>query len=168
MAEGHNSLALVDLSYDWDYSGAEAEFQKAIELIPNYATAHHWFAHYLAVVGRDTDAIREIQRARELDPFSVAINSFAVLTLYYSHQYDRALGTAKEMVEIEPAFAPEANGLQGDILSAKGMYGEAVTHSNKSLALSGQAESAAKLQHAYVSMPIACSSSLPRTSPHVP
>ena len=86
LAEAHNSLAIVDLSYDWDYPAAEMEFQKAIALNPNYATAHHWFAHYLAVVGRDTDAMKEIQRARELDPFSVSINSFLVLTLYYARQ----------------------------------------------------------------------------------
>jgi serine/threonine protein kinase/tetratricopeptide (TPR) repeat protein len=151
LAEGHNSLALVALSYDWDYSGAEAEFQKAIELNPNYATAHHWFAHYLAIVGRDTDAVREIRRARDLDPYSLPINSFAVLTLYYGHQYDRALASAKEMVKIGPAFGPAAEELEGNILAASGKYGEAVTHWNKSLVLAGQAQDAATLQHAYAS-----------------
>jgi serine/threonine protein kinase/tetratricopeptide (TPR) repeat protein len=149
LAEAHNSLALVHLSYDWDYSAAEAEFRQAVALNPNYAPAHHWFAHYLAVVGRDTDAMREIRRARELDPFSVAINSFLVLTFYYAHQYDRALQAAKEMADIDPAFGEVAEGLQGDVLAAKGMYGEAVTHWNKSLVLSGQAQDAAELQHAY-------------------
>jgi len=149
LAEAHNSLALVHLSYDWDYSAAEAEFQKAVALNPNYATAHHWFAHYLAVVDRDTDAMREIRRARELDPFSVSINSFLVLTFYYAHQYDRALQAVKEMADIDPAFGEAVEGLQGDVLAAKGMYGEAVAHWNKSLVLSGQAQDAAELQHAY-------------------
>ena len=149
LAEAHNSLALVRLSYDWDYSAAEAEFQNAIALNPNYATAHHWFAHYLAVVGRDTDAMREIRRARELDPFSVSINSFLVLTFYYAHQYDRALEAAKDMADIDPSFREASEGLQGDVLAAKGMYGEAVTHWNKSLMFSGQAQDAATLQHAY-------------------
>ena len=149
VAEGHNSLALVDLSYDWDYPSAEAEFQKAIALNPNYATAHHWFAHYLAVMGRYADAMREIRRARELDPFSISINSFLVLTFYYAHQYDQALSATKEMVEIEPAFAAGAAQLQGNVLAAKGMYGEAVAHWNKSLVLSGQAGDAAKLEQAY-------------------
>jgi eukaryotic-like serine/threonine-protein kinase len=149
VAEGHNSLALVDLSYDWDYPSAEAEFQKAIALNSNYATAHHWFAHYLAVMGRHADAMREIRRARELDPFSISINSFLVLTFYYAHQYDQALSATKEMVEIEPAFAAGAEQLQGNVLAAKGMYGEAVAHWNKSLVLSGQAGDAAKLEQAY-------------------
>jgi eukaryotic-like serine/threonine-protein kinase len=149
LAEAHNSLALVHLSFDWDYSAAAAEFQNAIALNPNYATAHHWFAHYLAVVGRDTDAMREIQKARELDPFSVSINSFLVLTFYFAHQNDRALQAAKQMAEIDPAFRGEAEGLQGEILAAEGVYEEAVTHWNKALVLSGQTQDAATLQHAY-------------------
>jgi serine/threonine protein kinase/tetratricopeptide (TPR) repeat protein len=149
LAEAHNSLALVHLSYEWDYSAADAEFQKALALNPSYATAHHWFAHYLAVVGRDTDAMREIRRARELDPFSVSINSFLVLTFYYDHQYDRALQAVKEMADIDPGFGEAVEGLHGDVLAANGRYGEAVAHWNKSLVLSGQAQDAAELQHAY-------------------
>ncbi len=149
LAEAHNSLALVRLSFDWDYPAAESEFQKAIALNPNYATAHHWFAHYLAVVGRDTDAMREIRQAHELDPFSVSINSFLVLTLYYARQYDRALLAAKDMAGIDPAFREGAEALQGDILAAEGSYGDAVAHWNQSLLLSEQARDAAALQHAY-------------------
>ena len=149
LAEAHNSLALVRLSYDWDYPAAETEFRKTIALNPNYATAHHWFAHYLAVVRRDTDAMTEIRQARELDPFSVSINSFLVLTLYYARQYDRALLAAKDMAGIDPAFGEGAEALQGDILAAEGMYGDAVAHWNQSLLLSGQTQDAAALQHAY-------------------
>jgi eukaryotic-like serine/threonine-protein kinase len=149
LAEGHNSLALIDLSYDWDYPAAETEFQKAIALNPNYATAHHWFAHYLAVMRKDADAMREIRRARELDPFSISINSFFVLTFYYARQYDHALEAAKEMGEVEPAFGSGAEALQGDVFAAKGKYVEAVAHWNKSLVLSGQDQDAAKLQSAY-------------------
>jgi eukaryotic-like serine/threonine-protein kinase len=149
VAEGHNSLALVNLSYDWDYPSAEAGFQKAIALNPNYATAHHWFAHYLAVMHRNADAMKEIRRARELDPFSISINSFLVLTFYYDHQYDQALEGAKKMAEAEPAFAAGAEDLQGNALAAKGIYGEAVAHWTKSMVLSGKAEEAAKLQQAY-------------------
>lgn len=114
LAEGHNSLALIDLTYEWDYPAAEAEFQKAIALNPNYATAHHWFAHYLSIMRRDADAMREIRRARELDPFSISINSFSVLTFYYARQYDHALDAAKEMLEVEPGFSAGAESLQGD------------------------------------------------------
>jgi serine/threonine protein kinase/Tfp pilus assembly protein PilF len=149
LAEGHNSLALVDLSYDWDYPSAEEEFRKAIALNSNYATAHHWYAHYLAVMRRDADATREIRRARELDPFSISINSFFVLTFYYARQYDQALEAAKEMIQIEPAFGTGAEELQGNVLAAKGVYKDAVTHWSKALVLSGQAEDAARLEQAY-------------------
>jgi tetratricopeptide (TPR) repeat protein len=149
LAEGHNSLALIDTSFDWNYPAAEVEFNKAILLNPNYAPAHHWFAHYLAVIGRDADALKEIERARLLDPFSISINSFLVLTLYYDRQYDRALDTAMQMSATDSTFAMAAERLEGDIYAAKGQYADAVVHWNKSLVLSGEAAQAINLQQAY-------------------
>jgi predicted negative regulator of RcsB-dependent stress response len=72
-----------------------------------------------------------------------------VLTFYYAHQYDRALQAVKEMADIDPAFGEAVEGLQGDVLAAKGRYGEAVAHWNKSLVLSGQTQDAAELRRAY-------------------
>ena len=63
LAEPHTSLAFASMNYDWDWSAAEREFQKAIELNPNYANAHHWYADYLSAVGRHQEAITESKRA---------------------------------------------------------------------------------------------------------
>jgi TolB-like protein/DNA-binding winged helix-turn-helix (wHTH) protein len=91
LAEAHTSLAVVKFSGDWDWQGAEHEFKQAIGLNPNYATAHHWYAHYLLAMGRLDEAVNELERARDLDPFSIPINSFLGITLYSARRYDDAL-----------------------------------------------------------------------------
>jgi Flp pilus assembly protein TadD len=74
LAEARTSLAFIKWVYDWDFSGADAEFSRAIELNPNYATAHHWRAYYLVSNGRSDEAIAAIKRAQELEgPLSVGI-----------------------------------------------------------------------------------------------
>jgi len=73
LAEAHTSLALITENYDWDWQTAEKEFRRAIELDPNYATAHHWYAEHLTWLGRFPEALRESERARQLDPLSLII-----------------------------------------------------------------------------------------------
>ena len=75
LAEPHTSLAWVKFRFDWDWPGAESEFKRAIELNPRYPTAHHWYAYYLAGVGRLDEARAAIQKAQELDPLSLIINA---------------------------------------------------------------------------------------------
>ncbi|MCA1637580.1 MAG: protein kinase [Acidobacteria bacterium] len=75
LAEAHNALADILYEYDWKFAEAEREFKRAIELNPNYATARHWYAEYLLVLGRNEEAIAEVKRAQELDPLSLIINS---------------------------------------------------------------------------------------------
>jgi tetratricopeptide (TPR) repeat protein len=106
LAEAHASLALIKFSYDWDYPAAEREFKRAIELDPNYATAHHWYAHYLSAASRFDEAAAEIQVARQLDPYSVSINTWSGLMYYYQGQYERAEAQLNSIVELDPAFAP--------------------------------------------------------------
>ena len=74
LGEAHTSLAYSLVNYDWDWRGAEKEYQRAIQLNPNYATAHQWYAECLSMLGRHTEAIAEIKRAQELDPLSLIIN----------------------------------------------------------------------------------------------
>jgi TolB-like protein/DNA-binding winged helix-turn-helix (wHTH) protein len=71
LAEAHASLGALKWEYDWDPSGAEKEFRRAIELNPSYATAHQWYAEELAIIGRGDEALAEIQRAKQLDPVSL-------------------------------------------------------------------------------------------------
>jgi TolB-like protein/DNA-binding winged helix-turn-helix (wHTH) protein/Tfp pilus assembly protein PilF len=104
LAEAHTSLALIIENYDWDWPGAEKEFRRAIQLDPNYATAHHWYAEYLSFQGRFDEAFAEIERARQLDPLSLIIAADNGSILYYSRQYDRAIQQLQAVLDMDPAF----------------------------------------------------------------
>ena len=89
LAEAHTSLAFVTLYYDRDWANAEREFRRAIELNPNYANGHHWYAEFLSLVGRHAEAIAESERARELDPLSNIINTWVGSRYFFARQYDQ-------------------------------------------------------------------------------
>ncbi len=92
LAEAHTSLAALNASYDWNWSGAEQEFRRAIELNPSYATAHHWYAEDLLIrIGRQQEALAEIERARQLDPLSLQINAVQGRILGLTNQNDKAI-----------------------------------------------------------------------------
>jgi tetratricopeptide (TPR) repeat protein len=75
LAEAHTSLALVLSAYDFDFEQSLKEFERAIELNPNYATAHHWYGKLLGAIGRFDEGIAELNRAQQLDPLSLVINT---------------------------------------------------------------------------------------------
>jgi serine/threonine protein kinase/tetratricopeptide (TPR) repeat protein len=135
-AEPHTSLAWVKFRFDWDWPGAESEFKRAIELNPRYPTAHHWYAYYLAGVGRLDEARAAIQKAQELDPLSLIINATVAQVLYYSHEYDRAIEQLRKTLEIDPNFA-HAHRLLGESYREKAMVGEAIAEMQKAVTLSG-------------------------------
>jgi DNA-binding winged helix-turn-helix (wHTH) protein len=87
LAEPHASLGFVKLYFDWDWPGADAEFQRAIALDPNYAATHEWYSIFLLAAGQPSDAFREIQLARHRDPLSLPINSDLGFHYYYTGQY---------------------------------------------------------------------------------
>ena len=91
LAAAHTSLAFVRFNYDWDWSGAERGFQRAIELDPDYPNAHHWYADYLSAIGRHEQAIAESERARRLDPLSPIINAWLGWRHHFARQYDAAV-----------------------------------------------------------------------------
>jgi TolB-like protein/DNA-binding winged helix-turn-helix (wHTH) protein len=91
LAEAHTSLALIAENYDYDWGTAEKEFRRAIQLNPDYPTAHQWYAECLAWQGRFDEAFAESERARRLDPMSLVIASDDSKILYYSRQYERAI-----------------------------------------------------------------------------
>jgi TolB-like protein/DNA-binding winged helix-turn-helix (wHTH) protein len=91
LAEAHTSLALIAENYDYDWQTAEKEFRRAIQLNPDYPTAHQWYAESLAWQGRFDEAVAEIERARRLDPMSLIIARDYSKILYYSRQYERAI-----------------------------------------------------------------------------
>ena len=104
LAEPHISLAYFKEAYEWDWAGAETEFKLAIELNPNYATAHHWYAEYLVVTGRAQQAIRQMKRALELDQFSLVINEAAGWIYYLAHRYDEAIEQYLRTLELDENF----------------------------------------------------------------
>jgi TolB-like protein/DNA-binding winged helix-turn-helix (wHTH) protein/Flp pilus assembly protein TadD len=104
-AEPHASLAFIRVHYDFDWPGAEREFKRALELNPNYATAHQWYAgSYLSLVERRSDAIAEAKRALELDPLSLIINAALGRCYYYAHLYDDAIEQYHRTLEIDRHF----------------------------------------------------------------
>ncbi|MGA7992153.1 MAG: protein kinase [Thermoanaerobaculia bacterium] len=125
LAEPHASLAYVKFYFDWDWPGAEREFQRAIELNPNYATAHDWYAYLLTATGRLPEARAQIQRARELDPLSVPIESDMGFLLHYSYEQDRAAEELRKALEMNPEYPP-AHFFLGRVYQAKGLYEQAI------------------------------------------
>lgn len=129
LAEAHTSLAVIAQDYDWAWKRAEKEYRRAIELDPNYATAHHWYAEYLSLQGRFGEAFSEIERARRLDPLSLIIAADEAAIFYYSRQYDRAIAQFRSVLEMEPNFS-RANMLLY-AYTEKGMFGDAVSLAEK-------------------------------------
>jgi len=125
LAEPHASLAYVKFYFDWDWPGAEREFQRAIELNPNYATAHDWYAYLLTATGRLPEARAEIQRAHELDPLSVPIESDIGFVLHYGNEQDRAAEELEKALEMNPQF-PLAHLFLGRVYQAKRLYEQAI------------------------------------------
>jgi DNA-binding winged helix-turn-helix (wHTH) protein/TolB-like protein len=125
LAEPHASLGLIAMNFDWDWATAEKEYRRAIALNPNYATAHHWYAEYLAAVGRADESVAEIGRARALDPLSVIINSDTGKYLYFARRYDQAIAQFQKTLELDADFF-DAHFYLGLTYAEKGLYAEAV------------------------------------------
>ena len=125
LAEPHASLGLIAMNYDWDWPAAEREFRRAIELNPNYATAHHWYAEYLIALDRADDSLAEIKRARELDPLSLIINTDIGKILYYARRYDEAIAQLQETRKIDPDFEQTQIWL-GSVYATTGRYDAAI------------------------------------------
>ncbi len=134
LGEAHASLGWYRFLYDWDFAGAEREFERALELSPNYAEAHHWYAIYLANLGRHEQADQEARRAVELDPLSLLMNMTPALNYYLARQYDRAIAQLQRVIEMEPNFVA-ARSVLGSVLVQKELYEEALAEYEKVLEL---------------------------------
>ncbi len=141
VAEAHTSLGLIKTYYDWDFPGAELEFQKAIKINPSYPTAHHFYAMLLSDLGRHDEALVEIKLARTLDPLSPRINAnVGGRILYQARQYDQALEELRKVLEMYP------NDLQsliylGRVTEALGRYEEALKYYRRNIELGEGSES---------------------------
>ncbi len=104
LGEAHASLAWVYTFHEWDWSAAENEFKRAIELSPNYATAHEWYGIYLFAMGRFDEAIAETERARELDPLSPIINALVGCAYWFARRYEESIKNFQKTLELDPNF----------------------------------------------------------------
>jgi TolB-like protein/DNA-binding winged helix-turn-helix (wHTH) protein/Flp pilus assembly protein TadD len=129
LSEAHTSLALITEIYDWDWQTSEREFRRAIELDPNYATAHQWYAEYLTWQGRFEEAARESERARQLDPLSLIIATDRAAMFYFSRHYDRALEHFHSVLAMEPSFGRARLVIYA--YAEKGMFTEALAEIQK-------------------------------------
>jgi TolB-like protein/Tfp pilus assembly protein PilF len=136
LAEAHNSLAGFLHDFDWDWSGAEREFKRAIELNPGYATAHHWYSMYLSMMGEHDNAIAEARIALELDPLSLIINQNLGHNLYNARQYHRAEEQLLRTLTLDPNFNSALQFL-GLVYVQKEMYEQAIEELQKAVALEG-------------------------------
>ena len=149
LAEAHASLGRVKLFYDWDWTGAETEFRRAIELKPSLSTAHHWYSIFLRDVGRLEEAISEANRALELDPVSLIINTNLGDTFFYAGQFDQAVAQHRKTLLLDASFAP-AHLYLGRALEQKGLFPEAVAEFQRARSLMGGGSYAlGDLAHAY-------------------
>jgi TolB-like protein/DNA-binding winged helix-turn-helix (wHTH) protein/Tfp pilus assembly protein PilF len=125
LSEPHASLAYYFLYYERNWTEAEKEFRKAIELNPNNALAHDWYGVYLTARGRWDEALNEIERAHELDPLSLSISTDMGFSLYYAGRYDDAIASLKSTLSKDPGF-PLAHLWLGRAYEEKGMFAEAI------------------------------------------
>jgi serine/threonine protein kinase/TolB-like protein/Flp pilus assembly protein TadD len=125
LAEAYTSRAFVKLSYDWDWPGAESDFQQALRLNSKYPTAHQWYASYLMQMGKFARAKAELEEAHTLDPLSPIISSNTGLYSYYEHNYDDAIAKYKVTLKSDPDFWVARHYL-GLAYVQKGMFNEAI------------------------------------------
>jgi TolB-like protein/DNA-binding XRE family transcriptional regulator len=102
LAEAHTTLAYRTTHHDWDWAGAEAQFQHAFELNPNYAVCHHWYSHYLTAVGRTEESLKASKRCLELDPLDLVINIHMAWHYQFARQYEQAIEQCWRTCELHP------------------------------------------------------------------
>ena len=136
LAEAYASLGFINGCYEWDWQASEQNYLKAIELKPNYATAHHWYGELLTLLGRFDEAYAELRMAQELDPLSLAINVDMAGSFYYSRQYDKSERQLLNLLELNPNFV-RAHMLLGKVHEQKGELVKAVEMLKRAVELSG-------------------------------
>jgi TolB-like protein/Tfp pilus assembly protein PilF len=134
LAEAHTALGFYLANYEWDRNGSEKEYRRALELKPNYSTAHHWFGADLSNIKRFDESLVELRRAEELDPLSRIIGTNLADTLVCDRRYDEAIAQYKRVLVREPNFA-YAHVALGRAYGAKGMYQEAVAETRAAIEL---------------------------------
>ncbi len=136
LPEAHTSLGMIAFYYEWNWRQAEQEFRRSIELNPNYALAHTWFALELAALGRSDEAASQIQAAYQLDPLSMSINTEVGRVFYWNRQYERAIDAFRKAVDLDSNFA-RAHTRLGMAYAAKRDFAAALQEFGQARQLSG-------------------------------
>jgi TolB-like protein/tetratricopeptide (TPR) repeat protein len=149
LGEAHISLGISLMLNEWDWENSGKEFRIGIELTPNYATGHHWFAEWLLFTGNMDESFREISLAVELDPVSQGILKDKGIFYYYNRQYDEAIDIAMKTLELDPDFVP-VHRLLSLSYAGKGMFDEAIAENKRWGELTGnKAKTDVALAHIY-------------------
>ena len=133
LAEAHTSLALV-VMYEYNFYAAEKEFERAIELNPRYATAHHLFGFYLGAMSRYEESVTELRRAVRLDPLSPLFKCFLGFVYLYARRYDQAIDEFRKALEVDSDLGPALSGL-GWAYRCKLLHGTAIATLRKAVEL---------------------------------
>jgi len=149
LAESHATLGIIKRDFEWDWTGAEQEFQRAIELNPGLAEAYHWRGTLFSMLGRHAEGVREKMKALTIDPLSVAIRADLARMHYFARDYDRALEQYRAALALDPNFGYAHLGL-AHAYQQKGLLQEAVSELEMGVHLSGEGTYAlARLGHGY-------------------
>ena len=149
LAEGHASLAWALLSYEWDWAGADREFQRAIALNPTYPTARMWYGLAMAWRGRFEEAAAEMRRGRELDPVSPLMLQNVAAVFYFARNYDNAIRETEALMQLDETYA-EAHVWQGLAELQEGRREGAIQSLERAVALSpDRSTSIARLAYGY-------------------
>ncbi len=148
LAEAHTCLAKVKTDYDWDWLASEAEFRRAIDLNPNYAPTHQWYALHLMAMERFDEASAQIKLAQELEPLSLSINVSMGLPFYWSRQYDQAIEYFRKTIEVDHTFSL-AHVLLGQAYLHQGLHEEAISELQTARQFDNTPQVQAMLGYAY-------------------
>ena len=147
LAEPHASLGVIMRDFEWDWSGADREFQWAIELNPGYIEAVHWRATLLLMLGRASDGIREKSNALALDPLSVVIRTDLGRMFYFVRDYDEAIREYQSVLDLDPSFG-SAHLCLANAYEQKGRFEQALSELRIGTALyQGRSYALARLAH---------------------
>jgi serine/threonine protein kinase/tetratricopeptide (TPR) repeat protein len=136
LAEAHTSLAAPLWLHDWQWSEAQTEFKRSLQLSPAYPTANHWYAEYLMTMGRGEEAIAQIKHSQNLDPLSLIINVAVGWSYYFGRRYEEAIEQLRKTLELEPNY-PVTHWILGLVYRKTGRYEMAITEGEKAVVLSG-------------------------------
>jgi serine/threonine protein kinase/tetratricopeptide (TPR) repeat protein len=149
LAEARVSLAHIRFWYEWEWAAAENEFKQALALNPAYATAHLWYALFLAAMRRNDEAVAAVRRAMELEPLSPVVNLNVARVYYFAGKYDDAVEQCRKTLALSPDYAVAHRRL-GMIYEQKQMFSEAVAEFEKALELvPHDTETMSAMGHAY-------------------